>query len=120
MKKSALVFRVMYRLSNGQTQVRASVTRSGGTSNTNWVSINPNAANYIEAAWQSSSNATFQLYTNGTLRQSLTGLNTNSSSLRVETVRLSPAGNLSGVSGTEFYDSRLTSLVPCHISEGAR
>ena len=102
---NSTVFRVMYRLNNGQTQVRASVTRSGGTSNTSWVSINPNAANYIEVAWQSSSNATLQLYTNGTLRQTLTGLNTSSSSLRVETVRLGPSGSLSGASGTEFYDA---------------
>ncbi len=113
------VFRVQYRTSGGQSQVRAVVSRSGGTSATSWFALTNNAANVIEVSWQSGSSAPFRLYTAGVLRQTLT-VNTSSTALRVETVRLgpqvgpappagqgtTPAGtSLAGVSGTEYFDA---------------
>jgi len=101
------IFQVQYRRLNaggGTYQVRLAVLRAGGTSTTNWYNITNNAWNAIEIAWQSGTNATASLYTNGTLRQSLTGLNT--SAYLLDAVRLGPsAGLVAGASGTMYFDS---------------
>ena len=87
----------------GTYQVRLAVLRAGGTTTTNWYTIS-NAPHSIEIAWQSSTTASASLYTDGTLRQTLTGLNT--SAYLLETVRLGPsAGLASGASGTLYFDA---------------
>lgn len=103
---------VQYRTSAGAFQVRGLVQRSGGTTATNWYSVT-DAPHAIEIAWASSASSSFSLYIDGTLRQTLTGLNT--STWKVETTWLGPsAGLATGVSGTEFYDDYVmtrTSLI---------
>jgi len=96
------VFRVQLRRSSGQYQIRSVVSRSGGTTSTSWYTIT-NAYHAIEIAWQSATSASFSLYIDGTLKRTLTGLNTSASLL--DSVRLGPSAGLSGVSGTEYFDA---------------
>lgn len=97
------IFRVQYRrTSAGVYQIRARVLRSGGTTSTSWYTIT-NASHAIEIAWQSGSSAPFSLYIDGVLKQTLSGLNTNS--YKLDSVRLGPSNGLnSSMSGTEYYD----------------
>jgi hypothetical protein len=95
-------FWVQYRTSAGAFQVRGLVQRSGGTTATNWYSVT-DAPHAIEIAWASAASASFSLYVDGALQQTLSALNT--SSWKLETTWLGPsAGLATGVSGTEFYD----------------
>lgn len=101
------IFQVQYRrtgtIANPTYQVRATVTRAGGTTNGTWYTIT-NAAHAIEIAWASGASASFSLYTDGTLRQTLTGLNT--SAYLLDTVRLGPSAGLTAtMSGTEYFDA---------------
>ena len=104
---NAPAFQVQYqRLTSGggTYQVRLSVQRTGGATNTGWFTVTNNAAHYIEIAWQAGSSATASLYTDGVLRQALSGLNT--SAYTIESVRLGPsAGLVAGASGTLFFDA---------------
>jgi len=87
----------------GTYQVRLAVLRAGGTTTTSWYAIS-NAAHSVEIAWQSSTTASASLYTDGTLRQTLTGLNTSAYTL--ESVRLGPSAGLVGTaSGTLYFDA---------------
>jgi len=103
-----MIFRVQYRrTSGGLYQIRGAVLRSGGTTYTGWYTIT-NAAHAIEIVWQSASTASFGLYIDGSLKQTLSGLNTNA--YRLDSVRLGPsAGLASGMSGTEYYDAFVSS-----------
>jgi hypothetical protein len=84
-------------------QIRAGVARKSGTTYTNWQTIS-NAAHPIEIAWQAGSSASFSLYIDGALKQTLTGLNTSAYTL--DAVRLGPSGGISaGSSGTEYFDA---------------
>jgi hypothetical protein len=96
------VFSVQLR-KNGSYQVRATVSRSGGSSVTNWYNISANTFTAIEIAWASGPSSSFSLYTGGTLQQTLTLLNT--STFKLETVRLGPQGTLTGLAGTMYFDS---------------
>ncbi len=96
------VFRVQMRRSGNQFQIREVVATSGGTSSTNWYAIS-NAYHPIEIAWQSSSSAASTLYIDGSAKQTLSGLNTGSYTLK--SVNLGPQGSPSSVSGTEYFDS---------------
>jgi hypothetical protein len=100
----ATIFRVQLRRSSGNYQVRAHVLTNGGSNkSTNWYTLS-NASHPIEIAWQSSPSASFSLYMDGALKQTLTGMNT--SAYLLETVRLGPASGISsGISGTEYYDA---------------
>jgi len=104
---SATVFQVQYRRSsNTGYQVCLVVSRAGGgggTTSTSWYTINNNAWNAIEIAWQSAASASASLYTGGTLRQTLTVLNT--SGFTLDTVRLGPQGTGLPNSGTVYFDS---------------
>jgi hypothetical protein len=98
------VFTVRLRKQNGLYQVSAVVTRANTATNTTvWYTISGTTFTAIEIAWQSGTSASFSLYTGGTLRQTLTGLNTSAQLL--ETVRMGPQGSLSGVGGTMYFDS---------------
>jgi hypothetical protein len=100
---NATIFQVQYRRSTGTGyQVRLSVIRAGGTTNTNWYTINNNAWNAIEIDWSSAASATIRFYTGGTLRQTLTGLNTSANLL--DTIRLGPQGATPNT-GTVLLDS---------------
>ena len=99
---SQVAFRVQLRRSGGSYQIRGAVSRSGGTTNTNWYTIN-NAYHAIEIAWQSATSAAFSLYIDGLLRQSLSGLNTSAYTIR--SVQLGPSAGLSGSPGSEYFDS---------------
>jgi hypothetical protein len=110
------VVRVQYRRTGaggGTYQVRLSVSRFGGTTNTNWVTITNNAAHYIELDWQSAASATARFYVDGVLQQTLTGLNT--AAFTVDTVLLGPSGGLVATAGgTPYFDqfeSRRTSYI---------
>ena len=98
------IFRIEYRRTNaGVLQIRARVQRSGGQSSTGWYTIT-NAAHAIEIDWQSAASASFRLYIDGVLKQTLSGLNT--SAYLLDSVRLGPSGGLGGgSSGTEYFDS---------------
>lgn len=100
------IFQVQFRRQNaagGTYQVRLAVLRAGGTSTTSWFNIT-NAPHAIEIAWQSAGAASARLYTDGTLRQTLTGLNT--SAYLLESVRLGPsAGLVSGATGSMYFDA---------------
>jgi hypothetical protein len=96
------IFRVQYRLNAGSAQIRAQVARQGGSTNSNWYTIS-NAAHPIEIAWQSAGSASFSLYIDGALKQTLNGLNT--SSYLLGTARLGPSSISSGSSGTEYFDA---------------
>ena len=98
---SAEVYRIeMRRQTNGTYQVRAVVTRQGGTTATTAVSIS--GATRIEAAWQSGAATTFTLKA-GATTVTLSNLNT---SLRagVRSVRMGPQGSLTGLAGTMAFD----------------
>ena len=100
----ATIFRVQYRrTTSGLYQIRGAVLRSGGTSYTGWQTIT-NAPHAIEIAWQSSVSASFSLYIDGVLKQTLSGLNT--SARKLESVLLGPSSGLTrSMSGTEYYDA---------------
>jgi FtsP/CotA-like multicopper oxidase with cupredoxin domain len=101
---NATMFQVQYRRSSSTGyQVRLGVARSGGTTFTNWYAINNNAWNYIEVGWQKGSAASATFYTNGTLRQTLTNLNTNAN--LIEAVRLGPQGSFGSISGAVYFDN---------------
>ena len=105
---NTVLFQVQYRINgtsaNSPRQVRLLVQRSGGSSTSSWFTITNNAAHPIEIAWQSATSAPASLYTDGTLRQTLTALNT--SAYRLETVRLGPsAGLVKTASGTMYFDA---------------
>jgi len=98
------VFQVQFRRSGSSYQVRGAVSRSGGTTYTNWITITNNVAHPIEVAWQSGTSASFQFYTDGTLKQALSALNT--SAYVVDTVRLgTSAGLVNAASGTLYFDA---------------
>ena len=99
-----VLFRVQYRKSSGVYQIRGQVTtKSGSTSNTNWYTIT-NASHAVEISWKTASSASFGLYLDGSLQQSLTGLNT--STYQLKTVKLGPSSGLaSGMSGNEYFDA---------------
>ena len=102
------IFQIQYRI-NGTSassprQVRLLVQRSGGSTASSWFTITNNAAHPIEIAWNSATSAPASLYTDGILRQTLLGLNTNS--YRLDTVRLGPsAGLVNTASGTMYFDA---------------
>jgi hypothetical protein len=82
---NANVFTVQLRRNGGNYQVSAVVSRA------------------IEIGWQNAASASFTLYTGGTLRQTLTALNT--SAFTLDTVQLGPQGTLGTVGGTAYFDS---------------
>jgi hypothetical protein len=110
------IFLVQYRRNNaGAYQVRGGALTAGGTTFTNYFTVS-NATHYIEIAWRAANAGTprFQLYTDGTLRQSL---NVDTSASRLESVRLGPSAGLIGTaSGTirldAFASTRTTVIGP--------
>jgi hypothetical protein len=94
---------VQYQKVGTTYQVRAVVTRSGGTTATNWYTINNGQANAIEIGWQSGNSTSFNFWVNGTLRQTLTGLNT--SAYRVDAAQLGAITGGTGFNGTEYFDA---------------
>jgi hypothetical protein len=100
------IFRVQYQRTGSTSytyQIRAGVAHSGGTTYTSWQPIS-NAAHPLEIAWQSGSSASFSLYIDGALKQTLANLNTSAATL--DAVRLGPSGGISsGSSGTEYFDA---------------
>jgi hypothetical protein len=100
--RGASVFRIQYRKSGRVLQVRAQVQRAGGTTSTAWQSISDNK-HAIEIAWRSASRASFSLWIDGRRKQTLTGVNT--SSFRLEQVRMGPSAGLTATTrGSEYYD----------------
>ncbi|MEW5829843.1 MAG: multicopper oxidase domain-containing protein [Chloroflexota bacterium] len=99
------VFMVQMRRTSqtGAFQVRALVWQSAGLKATAWTTIARNQFTQIGIEWTSARKAAFKFYINGTLKQSLTGLNTNSK--RLETVFLGPQNALTGATGVVFFDS---------------
>jgi FtsP/CotA-like multicopper oxidase with cupredoxin domain len=100
---NANVFTVQLRRNGGNYQVSAVVSRAGGTTTTNWFNIGNTGFTAIEIGWQNAASASFTLYTGGTLRQTLTALNT--SAFTLDTVQLGPQGTLGTVGGTAYFDS---------------
>jgi serine protease AprX len=105
---NATLFQVQYRINGSSAssprQIRMSVQRAGGSTTSNWFTITNNVSHPIEIAWQSATSASASLYTDGTLRQALTGLNT--SAYRLDTVRLGVLdGLVKTASGTFYFDA---------------
>jgi hypothetical protein len=97
------VFQVQYRRLI-VPQVRLVVTRSGGTSATNWYTINANT-NSIEVSWRSSPNTAITLITNGAVRQTISNLTTVTSANHITAVRLGAQNVPGGGAGVEYFDS---------------
>jgi hypothetical protein len=97
------IFRVEYRTSAGEQQVRGSVQkRRGAAATTAWLTVS-DAPHAIEVAWESAANAEFRLYLDGSLRETLSGLDTGKWTL--ERTLLGPSAGLKqGPSGTEYFD----------------
>jgi hypothetical protein len=105
---NATILRVQFRRQNqagGTYQIRASALSGGAFANTNWFTISNNAPHWIEIAWASGTNTTFELYIDSTTpAQSLTGLNTSANLL--DAVSLGPsAGLVNAASGTLYFDA---------------
>ena len=99
---NAVAYSVQLRRNGGQYQVRGVVTRSNGTTpSTAWYAITGSTA--IEVAWSQDTSTAFSLYTGGTLRETLTGVNTNTVG-SIQRVQLGPQGTLTGLSGTLYLD----------------
>ncbi|NJD05333.1 MAG: hypothetical protein FIA97_02405 [Methylococcaceae bacterium] len=98
------LFQVQFQRVGSTYQVRGVVTRAGGTSTTNWFNITNNTAHYVEIAWQSAASASFQLYVDGSLKQSLSALNTGSNTL--DAIRMGLVGGLvNSASGSVYLDA---------------
>lgn len=103
------VFTVQYRRStttganNNRAQVRLNVTRTGGSTSTNWFNISDATYTSVEVAWASGASVTSSLSTGGTVRQNLTALDTSANTLG--SVQLGLQGTLAGISGTVRIDS---------------
>jgi hypothetical protein len=97
-----IIFRVQYRTSGSNYQVRAGVLNSNITTYTSWFTIS-NAAHPVEIAWLSNTSGPFSLYVDGALKQTLT--NRNTSAYLLDRVRMGPSSGLgSSVLGTEYFD----------------
>ncbi|MHB8891132.1 MAG: multicopper oxidase domain-containing protein [Candidatus Limnocylindrales bacterium] len=100
-----VIFQVQVRRQNaggGTYQVRLVVARAGGTTATSYYTIT-NASHYIGVAWQSAASASASLVTDGTVRRTLTNLNTSANLL--DAVRLGPSAGLSNAAtGTLHFD----------------
>jgi subtilisin family serine protease len=103
-KSGQNVFNVQYRKSNSTYQIRAGILLSDGSRIfTAWYAIT-NVAHAIEIAWEAKTNASFTLYIDGILKQTLSGKNTSNYS--IERVRLGPSGGLTtSTVGTEYFDA---------------
>lgn len=103
---NAVIFQVQFRRQNtggGTYQVRLSVQRSGGVSNTGWFTMT-NAWHPVEISWASGTSTSASLYVDGVLKQTLSGLNT--SAFKVASVNLGPSAGTLGnsASGVMFFD----------------
>ncbi len=102
------IFRLQIQSVSGNYQVRAQILTSGNKQAfTNWYSFN-NSSHSFEVSWQAAStstgtNGTVNLWLDGALKQTLTGL--ANGSYRLEETRLGPQNVSSGISGTEFFDA---------------
>ena len=104
-----VIFRVEFRRSAGNYQVRALARDNGGANhNTSWYTIS-NASHAIEIEWKaattsSSTDGSLSLWLDGTFKQTRGGI--ANGSYRLEDVRLGVTGNVSsGSSGTEYFDA---------------
>ncbi|NOT84739.1 MAG: S8 family serine peptidase [Methylococcaceae bacterium] len=96
------LFQVQFQRNGSNYQIRGSALRASGTINTGWFNITNNT-HTIEIAWQSGTSASFQLYTDAVLKQTLSALNT--SAYLLDTVRLGPsAGLVNAASGSLYFD----------------
>jgi len=101
---NAALFQVQFRKSGSNYQLRGSALSNGTSINTSWFTISNNAAHAVEIAWSSATSSFLQFYTDGTLKQTLSNLNTSAYS--VETVRLGPSAGVSGTSsGSMYFDA---------------
>jgi hypothetical protein len=102
--QGATILRVQYRRTNGGLyQIRGGVLHASGQTYTGWVTVT-DAPHAIEIDWLSATSASYRLYIDGTLRATVTNVNTNARKL--ESVRLGPSAGLTGsTSGTEHFDS---------------
>lgn len=84
----------------GAYQVRAVVSRQGGTTTTSWYNLSATGASTVEVAWQQGPSAQFELSVNGVAVQTLTGLGTTG--YAPNAIQLGPQGSLSGIGTTSF------------------
>ncbi len=101
-------FNVQLRVTGGTYQVRAVLTRNGGTNASGWFNVPGSAFTAVETIWRRvGNNLAIQLYTGGILRQTVTGTSSTATQAqyRIDTVRLGPQGTLTGASGTIYVDS---------------
>ncbi len=97
------LFSVQYRhLNGGNYQVRAIVRHAGGNTPTGWFNVS-NTAHAIEIEWNSGASSAFRLYIDGTLRQTITGLNT--SAYLLDSARLGVWGGQAVSSGNIYLDA---------------
>ncbi len=104
---SAQAFAVQIRRNGGNNQIRIVLNRTtGGTSTGGWATLTPNtAAHTIRIDWASATapDGLLRLTTDGTVRTTLTG---NTSSLKLDTVRLGlVAGVVNSTTGVAWFDT---------------
>jgi hypothetical protein len=105
---NAEVFRLLFRRKGSNYQLRAQIRNDATTyTATSWYTI-ANAAQVIEIEWQAATtpganNGALRLWLNGTLRQTLSGIDNDTR--RVDEVRLGPqAGIDNGTRGVMYLD----------------
>jgi hypothetical protein len=100
-------FSLQYRYTGTTPQVRAVLSRAGGTSTGNWVTLT-GTGQRIQLDWASATVGSLRLTVNGTAQPLLTG---NTSALTLESVRLgvtAGATAASGSTGIAYFDSFLS------------
>jgi subtilisin family serine protease len=102
----ATIFNVQYLTSGSQSQIRAGVLSNKSQLKTNWKAVS-NSSHSIEIAWEAKTSASFSIYIDGVLVETLTNLDTNN--YRLDRIRLGPSGGLnSSTTGTEYFDAFLS------------
>ncbi len=97
------VLAVQYRRNAGVYQMRLTVNRAGGVTNSAWVNVSDTVLT-VGVDWASAVSATVTLTVNGT-PTTLTGLNTSAVPLKVKSARLGIVATTGTISGTAFFDA---------------
>jgi hypothetical protein len=96
------IFGIQYERSAGEAELRGWVLSDGSPVYTAWYQIS-DAPQKIQLAWESKDGATFTLYMNGVIVETLTDLNT--AAYTTEEIRLGPSSGLTAdMSGTLYFD----------------
>ena len=109
----ATLFDIQYQSNGSKHQIRSSVLSNGRQLKTQWQSVS-NAPHSIEIAWEAGNNASYSLYIDGVLVQTLTNLNT--SRYRLDQIRMGTlSGDVNSVKTSTFYFDAFVSTRSTYI-----